>query len=494
MTPGFRDRVVPVLVVGAGPAGLTAAVMLARQGIDVLVVERRPEGSELPRATVLSVRAMELLRSWGLEQRILAGGVDVEMSMYEMPNAARATEGSRIEVGYPTAEQAAIVSPTAPACVPQDHLESVLLDHLASLPSVTVERGTEAVDVNTTADDVAVSLRDVGGDVRRTVTAEFVVAADGARSRIRSSLDIELVGPDAVIEGVQAEFHAPDLWRALDSYRYGVYAISDPEAAGTLLPAGQDDRWLFGTEIDQDETGDSSSVLDTLHRRIERAAGMPGIPIRVDRYNWFSAAAKLATRFSSGRVHLVGDAAHRITPRGGTGLNTAIGDGRDIGWRLAWVLRGWAPPSFLAGYEGERRPVAIHNMERSADPGGTRRLAATELQVDLGGRVPHVWVDGTERSTLDLLGPGLTLFHGPAARPHPGASSSGAPVTPVALGVMAARAFGLGRAGAALVRPDGILVAAWGHETPSELDVSRAASSLVDSYEDDSLRDPRSAA
>jgi hypothetical protein len=235
-------------------------------------------------------------------------------------------------------------------------------------------------------------------------------------------------------------------------------------------------------------------VIETLHRRIERASGMPGIPISITRYNWFSAAAKIATRFSSGRVHLVGDAAHRITPRGGTGLNTAIGDGRDIGWRLAWVLSGWAPTSLLTGYEEERRPAAIHNIRRSADPGGTRRLAADELQVDLGGRVPHVWVDGTECSTLDLLGPGLTLFHGPAARPSLTASPAGAPVSAVGLDGMAARAFGLGPAGAALVRPDGILVTAWGHETPSERDVMRAASSLFAAHEGPSLRDPRSAA
>ena len=443
---------------------------------------------------MLSVRAMELLRSWGLEERILKGGVDAELAMYEMPSAARAAEGSRIEVGYPTAHQSAMVSPVAPACVPQDHLESVLLDHLALLPAATVRRGVDAVNVRSASDHVVVSLRDVSTDVRSTVMAQFVVAADGARSRIRSSLGIELVGPDAVIEGIQVEFHAPDLWRALDSHRYGVYAISDPEGSGTLLPAGPDDRWLFGTAIDQDEAADSSAVLESLHRRIERASGMPGIPIHITRYNWFSAAAKMASRFSSGRVHLVGDAAHRITPRGGTGLNTAIGDGRDIGWRLAWVLSGWAPTSFLNGYEKERRPAAIHNMERSADPGGTRRLAADELQVDLGGRVPHVWVDGAETSTLDLLGPGLTLFHGPAARPRLPASSAGAPVAPVGLDAMAARAFGLGSVGAALVRPDGILVAAWCHETPMERDVLRAASSLVDAYEDVSLRDPRSAA
>jgi len=493
MTSKLRDRVHPVLVVGAGPAGLTAAVMLARQGIDVLVVERRPDGSELPRATVLSVRNMELLRSWGLEQRILAGGVDVEMSMYEMPTAVRAAEGSRIDVGYPTAAQAAIVSPTVPACVPQDHLESVLLDHLATLPAATVERGTEVVDVNTTADRVAVSLRDLAADARRTVTAQYVVAADGPRSRVRSSLEIEFVGPDGLMEGVMVEFRAPQLWQALASHRFGVYSIVEPEAVGTLLPAGPGDRWLFALAMEKDETRADAATREMLRQRIELAAGIPGMAIDVTRHGFFTAGAQLASRFSSGRVYLAGDAAHRITPRGGTGLNTAIGDGRDIGWRLAWVLRGWAPASFLDGYEEERRPVAVHNLERSADPAGTRRAAATELPVDLGGRIPHVWIDGENRSTLDALGPGLTLFHGPGATTGQ-FESAVPPVTRVALDRMGTRAFGLGATGAALVRPDGVAVAVWGSATNRSSDVARAASAFIDRQPSVGVTDPRSAA
>lgn len=490
MTPKSRDRVQQILVVGAGPAGLTAAVALARLGIDVLVVERRLEGSELPRATVLSVRSMEMLRNWGLEQRILDGAVDVEMSMFEMPTVARAAEGSRIEVGYPTPHQSAIVSPTPPACVPQDHFESVLLDHLASLPSATVVRGIEAVKVRSAPDHVAVSLRDMRSGEHRTVIAHYVIAADGARSHVRESLGIELVGADGLIEGVQVEFSAPLLWPALEKHRFGVYAISATEIPGTLLPAGPDHRWLYGAGLDRNDLADPSAARELLGRHIRRAIDIPDISIQITRYNWFSSAAQIATSFSNGRVHLVGDAAHRITPRGGTGLNTAIGDGRDLGWKLAWVLRGWAPASFLDSYEDERRPAALHNMERSADPNGTRREAMQELQVDLGGRIPHVWIDG--RSTLDLLGPGLTLFVGPGAALSP-ADPATPPITVVPLPAMAARAFGLGPAGAALIRPDGVPVASWG-QTANIADVGRAASALVKTNLPTTRNDPRPAA
>src|SRR4051794_8547559 len=121
----------PVVVVGAGPAGLTAAIAVARLGVRVLVAERRAEPSDLPRATVVSTRSMEILRSWGLAAAALDGGDrDVEWRLWASPTLARAREGTAMEVGYPTRAQAAVLSPEEPACVPQDHLERVLEEHL----------------------------------------------------------------------------------------------------------------------------------------------------------------------------------------------------------------------------------------------------------------------------------------------------------------------------------------------------------------------------
>ena len=108
----------------------------------------------------------------------------------------------------------------------------------------------------------------------------------------------------------------------------------------------------------------------------------------------------LADRFREGRAFLAGDAAHQVTPRGGTGMNTAIRDGRDLGWKLAWRLHGWAGDGCWTHYEPERRPVARHNMERSVDPNGSIRSVAEELHVDIGPRIPHAWVEpGSPRST-----------------------------------------------------------------------------------------------
>lgn len=123
----------PVIVVGAGPAGLVAAITLARAGIRVRVVNRQASVFAHPRATVVSLRSMELFRSWGLEEELWSGGDDVEWRMLVTATLSEATSGQLIEVGYPSRSQSARLSPTRPAAVPQDHLEAVLIKYLQSL-------------------------------------------------------------------------------------------------------------------------------------------------------------------------------------------------------------------------------------------------------------------------------------------------------------------------------------------------------------------------
>ena len=180
----------PVVIAGAGPAGLAAAVSLARLGVETTLVERRAELSSMPRATVVSLRSMELIRSWGVEDEILAGGVDVEWRGWQSDTLATVAEGSMWPVGIPSRDQAALLSPTAPACVPQDHLEPVLLEHLRSLGSTQVHLHTEVVKVENLPEGVEVLLRDLRSGGLRTVRARYVIAADGAHSRIRGQLGI----------------------------------------------------------------------------------------------------------------------------------------------------------------------------------------------------------------------------------------------------------------------------------------------------------------
>src|SRR4051812_28863155 len=161
----MRNEDVPVVVVGAGPAGLAAAIALARLGVETMLVERRAELSSLPRATAISLRTMELIRSWGLEDPVRAGGVDVEWVGWSSATLTTVADGSPWPVGMPTLEQAAVLSPTTPACVPQDHLEPVLLDHLRSFPGARVHLHTDVVAIEP---GPVVVLRDVPtGEERR---------------------------------------------------------------------------------------------------------------------------------------------------------------------------------------------------------------------------------------------------------------------------------------------------------------------------------------
>jgi 2-polyprenyl-6-methoxyphenol hydroxylase-like FAD-dependent oxidoreductase len=458
-----------VVVIGAGPAGLVAATQLAAHGLDVLVLDKRAEISVLPRAVGVSVRQMEVFRSWGLEQALRAGSDEVDLALLQTLTASDAGSGTRVPINVPDLAQSAVVSPTASARVPQDHLERVLAEHLAGLGSATLRRGCEVVGLSHDERGVRVCVRRAGSGAVEQVAAAYVVAADGAYSVTRERLGIETVGSDGLMRGIGVEFRAP-LWPVLGPHRYALYSITHPDGPGVLIPAGGGTRWLYGMVAGPEDDVAALARPEALMARIRVAAGVPDLPVQLVRQSTFTAGARLATTFSSGRVFLAGDAAHRVTPRGGNGLAMAVRDGLAIGWRLAWVLRGWAPARFLGTYEEEVRPLAAQDVARAADPEGHCYSVLTELLHDLGGRVQHAWVEppGPGRppvSTLDLVGPGLTLFtseDAPAWRIASALLGRRVPVEVVGLPASASHALGLRQQGGALlVRPDGVPVARW---------------------------------
>ncbi len=447
-----------ILVVGAGPAGLTTAITAARCGARVLVVERHAGTSIFPRATGVSTRTMEIFRTWGVHKLVRAGEVRVQPLRSISPTLRTALPDG-LPASFPTDMRAVLArSPALPACVPQDHVEPVLLDHLRLL-GADVRFGVELARLADRADGVHAVLRDRATGAREPVAARFVVGADGVRGTVRRALGIGSTHLGTVGEFVNVTFRA-DLDPVIGDRRYGLYIIENAEAGGLLLPAGEG-RWLYARQWFP-ERGESADDLTPSRcvALIRTAVGVPDLEVQVLARLPFTMAAELADTFRSGHGFLVGDAAHRMTPVGAVGMNTAIAAGHNLGWKLAWVARGWAGPALLDSYEDERRPAGEYRARRSLQRGGPPepdplgvdlgvQYASSVVAPDAGARAPHAWVtvDGRRRSTIDLFDGRLTLLAGRDAAAWRAAADriSGPPLT----------VLDVGQDGAVLVRPDG---------------------------------------
>ena len=466
---------VPVVIVGAGPAGLVTAISLAHQGVASLVIERHPTTSIFPRATGVSLRSMEIFRGWGIDEAIRRGGWRV---IPRQATVRTLSDRDPVEspLGFPDEAASLAVSPTTAAVSPQDHLEPVLVEHVRSLGLAEVRFSTELVTFQQDADGVDVVVRDRVSGAESVVRTSYLIGADGHRSTVRTSLGIPMEGPDDLGRFVSILFRA-EMRPIIGDRPYGLYLLEGEGPPRVFVPSGADDRFVLAIPVPpgmDDAATDAAFPLDRCVALVREAGGDPDLEVEILAIGSFAFSAQVAARSRDGRVFLVGDANHRMTPRGGRGMNTANHDANDLGWKLAWVMCGLAGPALLDTHETERGPIGRRNVAMSMVAGGGG--SDDGLSEDLGplaampgARAPHVWLgEGeTRRSTLDLVGPGLVLLtagHGTAWVDATRALPADLPITVHGIEQTSfATAYGLGRGGAVLVRPDGII--AWRCET-----------------------------
>ncbi|WP_216215868.1 FAD-dependent monooxygenase [Amycolatopsis aidingensis] len=488
---------VAVLVAGGGSVGLLTAALLAHHGVPAVLVERRSGPSVHPRATGIGPRTVEVLRELGLDTAVDAAAVDLR------GGAGKAVARTVVEMGAGDVTTMPMPAPSADeldttpfrlrgVCA-QDRLDAVVAADLARR-GADLRWSTRLVGISQDAEGVDVEL--AGPHSRYSLRCARVVAADGTHSAVRTALGVGTSGAGDLGKSMINILFRADLRPHLRGMSFATCTITTPDAPGLLATVDGETNWVFHVACDVDG---GERPEDFTHERcaavVRAAVGDPDLDVEVRSVLPWRPRSCLADRFAVGRVFLVGDAAHTVSPLGAFGLNTGVADAHNLAWKLAAVHKGEAGAGLLGTYAQEREPVAAATldqaMRRLADPqlhwgqgpeADAARAAAgvwaapvvhlgqrydsaavvdprpelpstVDLAVALdgspGSRVPHTWVDGV--STLDLVASRWTLLVGPAGEQWLAAAAD------VGLPAHRVRAPWLPDDGALLVRPDAII-------------------------------------
>jgi 2-polyprenyl-6-methoxyphenol hydroxylase-like FAD-dependent oxidoreductase len=461
-----------VLIVGAGPVGLTLAIALGRRGVRCTLIEKKDAPEFLPKMERCNARTMEIFRRMGLADKIRAAGLhgDVPMDVYV---ALAMNEPPLLHLPYPSvaeaqAEIAACNDGSMPLepyqLISQYTLEPLLKAEAERLPTVTMLYGCEFLSLSQTAAGATACVRD-RDSAPRDIRAQYIVGCDGGSSAVRKQLGIQLLGEGNLLRLHQALYYSADLFHMIPigdgPGRGRHYHIADAQST-FLIMQDSTRHWTLHAVVDRPEE---------MRGQFERTVG---VPVRYEMLyvgEW-KQNLLLADRYRSGRVFLAGDSAHLVIPTGGLGMNTGVGDAIDLAWKLHATLRGWGGRHLLDSYEIERRQVGDRNVgasryaslgrrkwraqyrpnirEASADGQTTRDSLARVANVEQrktnemigaelgyryvgspviwdepggpehlfreyvpttwpGARLPHVWVKN-QTPVHDLIGDGYTLL------------------------------------------------------------------------------------
>ena len=508
-----------VLIVGGGPIGLSLACELGWRGVKCLVIEQNPEFGVEPVAKVnlVNARSMEFCRRWGIEREIRHGGFPDDFPMtVQFVTRMRGKLIARLPYDSMGEQRPLAVSPTHRQRIPQELLDPIFRRCAQRFESVDARFGTRVDGFTQNGDFVEAEIANLASGRRDTVRAKYLAGCDGARSRVREALGISLVGERAISHSCGVYFRSPRLWHKHDKGKAIMNILVD-----------RDGMWANLNAIDGFKTWRLSIVGGTTYVKPEdldvpaamrRAIGGEIDYEIVGLYPW-TRNAVVADTYRKGLCFLVGDSAHQLSPTGGFGMNTGMGDAVDLGWKLDAVLRGWGGEALLDSYDAERRPIGARNVTEATinfrnlrdlptfpwieDEGqeadakraelGAKFSAMTRAEWESwgvqfgyrydaspicvpdgseappdspmeyvptarpGARAPHAWI-APGQSTLDLFGRGFTLldFGAKSADSAALVQAAASRGVPLTHVTMAHEtAAGLYQAPLVLVRPDG---------------------------------------
>ena len=418
-----------VLIAGAGPCGLMLACELGRRGIDCLVLDPKTGLATVPQANATQARTMEHFRRLGFSDEIRTQGLppdhptDIayftrfaghELARLTLPTARQANENvKRLGGSWSAAE--------LPHRISQKYVEATLLRHVEALPTVRIRFGWALESFTDNGQDVGAVLRPVDGADSLPMRCRFLVGADGARSLVRGALGIRHGGAS----GIRRDFmggrmfavrlRAPGLYQTLKQPRSWMSVAVNAERRAFMCALDGDAEFVFHAAVHHGEEAKADSWTAADAQRIfNEAMGRPFAVEVLSVSTWTAGHSLVAERFQKGRVFIGGDAAHLFTPTGGLGYNTAVEDAANLGWKLAAVLRGVAPPTLLDSYELERKPLAERNTayaRQFADSvGNFKATPALEEDSNAGvaaREVASAYLDAHARLEFNI--PGVTF-------------------------------------------------------------------------------------
>jgi 2-polyprenyl-6-methoxyphenol hydroxylase-like FAD-dependent oxidoreductase len=359
-TRGATGEQVPVLICGSGPVGLILSILLSRQGIRNLVIEKREGINTLPRARGLTVRTIEILDQLGLHQELEAIALPPLWTRYFIYTEKLAGQIiGRMPTDAMQQEHATDRSPARYIVAAQDRIDPMLYRAARQYSEAEIRFSTEAVDYSEDAEGITTTVRSPNG-ISSQIRSIYLIGADGGRSGLRKLAGIGETGRENLRSYVNNHIRA-DLSRFTAGREGTLIWTLAPGVEGLfqMLDGGQ--KWAVQVQYDPKVAGDDVWTDEVAVKQVRAMIGDPAaddVNIEILKAYRFTLSMMVSDRLRKGRLVLTGDAAHQVPPYGGFGLNTGIQSAHNLAWKLGAVIRGEAPPALLDTYDGERREVA----------------------------------------------------------------------------------------------------------------------------------------